>query len=416
MNKALVFLEKFTAVLTIFLLPTQLALHFWPSYSFVFGIRVDYLSPAIFLTDLLIVGLAALFLANDRKDFFVFLKKSRVYIFALILFALINTVFSGAPQVSAYKWAKVFEALFLATYIYLRKYFVGERNIFTTVFSSAVLFSLIGIWQFFLGRTTNFFYIFGERTFNLSTPGIALAQIAGGDYLRAYSTFPHPNALGGYLGMVLLFVLSSKFFGSNKIYYLGILSIGLAFLLTFSTTAFLALLILIIFTFLKISNKTAAKLIFIFLGAALLASLLLPVFSELLLKTFHFSSRLQERLDLSYISGGMIADRFLTGEGLGTFIINSVKFRGVEVYSWLLQPVHNIFLLVFTETGVVGLLGLSLLFHKIIKFAVANKLLFLTMASFFVLFTGLTDHYWLTLQQNLLFASLIFGYSLRLKK
>jgi len=38
-------------------MPTQLALHFWPSWAHVFGIRVDYLAPTLYLTDLLLIVL-----------------------------------------------------------------------------------------------------------------------------------------------------------------------------------------------------------------------------------------------------------------------------------------------------------------------------------------------------------------------
>ena len=41
--------------LLILLLPTQLGRHFWPSYSFVFGLKVDYLSPTLYLTDIFLV-------------------------------------------------------------------------------------------------------------------------------------------------------------------------------------------------------------------------------------------------------------------------------------------------------------------------------------------------------------------------
>ncbi|MEK7497805.1 MAG: hypothetical protein AAB656_02715, partial [Patescibacteria group bacterium] len=43
--------------LLVILLPTQIALHIWPDWALVQGIRVDYLAPAIYLTDIIIVAL-----------------------------------------------------------------------------------------------------------------------------------------------------------------------------------------------------------------------------------------------------------------------------------------------------------------------------------------------------------------------
>ena len=41
--------------LIIFLMPTQLGLHFWPLSSLVYGIRVDYLAPTIYFLDILLI-------------------------------------------------------------------------------------------------------------------------------------------------------------------------------------------------------------------------------------------------------------------------------------------------------------------------------------------------------------------------
>jgi hypothetical protein len=41
--------------LLIFLLPVQLGRHFWPDFSFVLGLKIDYLAPTVYLTDLLVL-------------------------------------------------------------------------------------------------------------------------------------------------------------------------------------------------------------------------------------------------------------------------------------------------------------------------------------------------------------------------
>src|ERR1035437_10261792 len=43
--------------LLVLFLPTQLGKHFWPNFSYVYGIRIDYLSPTLYFTDLLVIGL-----------------------------------------------------------------------------------------------------------------------------------------------------------------------------------------------------------------------------------------------------------------------------------------------------------------------------------------------------------------------
>ena len=48
--------------LLILLLPVQLGRHFWPDFSFVLGLKIDYLSPTFYLTDLLVLMILSLWL------------------------------------------------------------------------------------------------------------------------------------------------------------------------------------------------------------------------------------------------------------------------------------------------------------------------------------------------------------------
>jgi len=99
--------------------------------------------------------------------------------------------------------------------------------------------------------------------------------------------------------------------------------------------------------------------------------------------------------------------------GLNNFIVRLPEIKLVTGVSWWLQPVHNIFLLALTETGIPGLLFFTFLLTKAgAASAKKGKILF-GLAIIFIVVTGLVDHYWLTLQQNQLLASLILGLSLR---
>ncbi|HTK03721.1 MAG TPA: hypothetical protein VL401_03080 [Alphaproteobacteria bacterium] len=343
--------EKVLITLIIFLIPTQLAFHFWPNWAFIFGIRIDYLAPTIYLTDILIF----VFLVLNLK----IILKFKKYIFFLSLFAFVNIYFSISPFASFFKWLHIFEYIFFAICLYHKKI-----N-FNILYYSAVFFSLIGIFQFLLGHTLNgIFYFLGERTFDINIPGIALVEIWGRDFLRAYSTFPHPNALAGFLGICLILLFKDF---KNK---LGFWIIALGFILTFSLSAFLALAIALVF------RKHSSKIFWIIL----VVSLLLPFVASKLLG-FNFPENIRERLELV------------------TFLRHSTGLNTFVLYSRFLQPVHNIFLLVFSELGIVGLGLFAFYFHRFF-----NKF---PAIFIFILVTGFTDHYWLTSHQNLLLLSLI---------
>lgn len=400
-------------VLLVLLLPTQLAFHFWPSWSFIFGIRIDYFSPTIYLTDILVALLVLARLitipSQEVKSIFRFLFKQRKFILVALIFVLLNIFFSYRSPVSLYKWAKIVEMVLLISLIASYKKIDLNTWFLKPLFYSSIFTSLIGITQFVFGSTIGqpFNYL-GERTFNLSTPGIALVKIFGQDYLRAYSTFPHPNALAGFLGTVLIFLYFSKGRIGKRLYYVTGLLTLIAFFVTFSLGAFVALFVLGIASFYK-NKKEFKRNAFALFVLTIFISFFLLLASRIFFGYTFFPTEISERIDLINVAGKLIIARPLIGTGLGTFIVGLNNLR-IGVSSWLLQPVHNIFLLMAAETGIVGLLGFLALFFKSLVNTNKKYIVFVLL---FIALTGVADHYWTTLQQNLLLMSFVFGFSLR---
>lgn len=404
-------LEKIFNYLLIFLLPTQLALHFWPPFAFVFGTRVDYLAPSIYLTDVLFLALFINWAHSSYRKFFEIARKHKNYLFIFFLLAVLNIVFSSSISPSIYKWLKLLELIVFGFYVWARPEIFKSKAFFTTLFYSLIFFSVIGIGQFVFGKTLGGpLYYFGERSFDISTPGIALVTILGRNFLRAYSTFSHPNSLAGYLGAGLLILLHSYSKKGFVMKLLGIAIICLAFVLTFSLSAFIGIGVCLVFVILIRKKKFNKNNVILFPTAILLISLALPFVSKIALQgKINFSQSVNQRLEMSLTAGKFISQKFFTGEGLNTFVINGSKSGYLGYYLWLLQPVHNTVLLIFSE---VGILGLLLFFWMAVKsfgraLSLNNKIFLLVLA--FILTTGLFDHYWFTLQQNMLLFALIFG-------
>jgi O-antigen ligase len=414
-NKWLRKVEQFVVLSLLFLLPTQLAYHFWPSWAFVFGLRVDLLAPSVYLTDILIAILFLITIATDRKTLFLLLVKHKILFLLFLLFVVSNCVLSTSQPESVYKWIKLFEYSFCGYYFY-KQQILKLSQIVRAIFYSVLAFSIIGFLQFFKGGTLGgVFYYLGERTFNLSTPGIALVSLNGAEHLRAYSTFSHPNSLAGYLGASILFILLSGKLKRSVFNILGLFLIVACFFVTFSVSAYLGMFFA--FSFLLITNKRLLKqTILAYLLFAIVGSLTLPLVSPWFLKTFPLiGQNISQRLDLAYIAGQLISQNLLLGVGHGTFIVTIPLFKGIFSYSWLLQPVHNIFLLVLSETGIIGLLVFCYLIYKtVVKLLELNKV-FLLIPLVFIVFTGLFDHYTLTLQQNSILFSLFIGISFNAK-
>ena len=411
-------LEKFFNYVLIFLLPTQLALHFWPSSSFVYGIRVDYLAPSIYLTDILFLAVFIIWMGGNYKEFLKLIGKNKAYILLFLFMVLLNTAFSTSVFPSIYKWIKLIELGLFYLYVRARGDIFNSKKLFNTFFYSLVIFSVIGISQFVLGRTLGGpLYLLGERSFNISTPGIALTQILGRSFMRAYSTFSHPNSFAGYLGLGLMVLLS--IFSKNELIkkVWGILIICLAFILTFSLSAAVGV-ITCATLFLLVNKKffNAKKVIF-FPAAFLLISLALPFVSNIVLNSKpNLPENVSQRLDLSSAAGSMISTKFLLGEGLNTFVVNEPKIKYLGTYLWTLQPVHNIFLLIFSETGIAGISFFYFLLIKLTKRSLLFSGTTFYLSLFFILTSGLFDHYWFTLQQNMFLAAFVLANSFRVKR
>ena len=106
----------------------------------------------------------------------------------------------------------------------------------------------------------------------------------------------------------------------------------------------------------------------------------------------------------------------LTGVGLGNYLVRLPEFGQSLKTVRGLQPVHNIFLLIASETGLVGLvICLWLLLLTFIRLF-TNKdpgltCRWLRTSLLVIVFLGLVDHYWLTLQSSQLLLAVIFGLS-----
>lgn len=346
--------------LLLILLPSQLGKHFWPDFAYVAGVRVDYLSPTLYITDILIILLVILTP-----------KKFKLYLLPII-FVVINIVFALNPMIAILRWVKVGELVFLVYLIYKQE-ILKRSSILKILFYATVIYVLIGVLQFINnGSLGGVFYWLGERRFNINSYGITLVDFLGQLKVRSYSTFSHPNSLAGYLGvLIILLTLYGRKLLSKTNYFLILFIYLSGFVLAFSRNAVLSLLLVL---FIPKKWWVLAFVPIFFLATDL---------------------SYQERVLLISNAYQVIIHHPLLGVGLG----NSLKLAPIT----LLQPVHNIYLLVLEETGLVG-------FFVIVYIFIKNKLWSLPMI--FVLLTGFWDHYWLTLPQNLLLLAVIIGVSL----
>ncbi len=411
-------IHRFFFFLTILFLPAQLGRHFWPEWVFILGRRVDYLSPTVYLTDILIL-LTIFFwlLANKFSIFnFQFSIKRRNFQFSifvillLCLFIGLNLFFAENKPIAIYFWLKVLEFTMFGYYIVKTK---PKASDVTLGLSVAIFYSsVIAIIQFFLQHSIGGpLWFLGERTFSSQTPGIAQINVCINQcrlLLRPYATFPHPNVLGGFLAITVpLLIFNFKFLIFNQtkkiqIFKLTTIALGMiALILTFSRSAWLVGALGIGWIFIPKKLKT----LYTFCSVA---TFLVGIF---LVKDFAGTSEsviVREQLNSSTISLWNHSPLF--GIGLGNFLTELPRILPVRTI-YFLQPVHNIYLLILSETGIVGF---GIFFFLIISVVnkIRNSSIIIHNSFFMILLLGLIDHYPITLQQGQLLFTLFLAFSL----
>jgi O-antigen ligase len=430
-------------LLLLFLLPTQLGKHFWPEYSLVSGFRVDYLSPTIYTTDILICLLVLLSLFRLRHH-----SPTRVFTailpYVLVLFFLFLTILPAEScSAGGYSLLEVAELLFFGWYTSALLASPALLALSTRVIAITVLGeSVLALLQVSArGSLGGMLYWVGERTITALTPGAATTVLGGEVVLRPYATFPHPNVLAGFLLLGLTWILlrpqdfstrparsaaaaAGQMRRLSPIAFLRVGSLLLGSLGLFSTLSRIPILLwgVVLFGYgcfqlrqrlqtrrsLPLSRKPWS-LTAILLGVLALGFLLLPLLT-LMAERFAGSSLNEEsflvRWDLTQIAWQLIRAHPLLGVGLGNFLLNSAPLRAPETPLFLaVQPVHNLFLLILAETGVLGLFLWCWFLIRSFRAAFISTRIVLGL----LLLLGLFDHYFLTLQQGQLLLAFFLG-------
>lgn len=403
-------LSNFLFTLLVIFLPTQFGRHFWPSSAYLLGLRIDYLSPTIFLTDLLVGGILLSWLVeNHKRHKAARVKKRRkknflfFCLFLIFTFLTINSLLSLNKAAAFYKLIKIVEFIFLGIYIAKN---IDLSQTFKPL-TLAVIYSLvISLGQFIKQSSLGGpLWWFGERSFTINTPGIAKSIWQGRFFLRPYATFSHPNSLAGFVLIGLILTLPYIFRKSKVFGLFYFLFSGVVLTVTYSRSVFFSGLVLFtvyVFSFLK--QRQIIKMVFLFF--LLLFSI--SFFPKILFQDESFLRRTEQNL----FSLKLIGWFPIFGVGINNFLNFQAKSSQNLSMTYWLQPVHNIFLLVAAETGIIGLLVFFWLFFLSFKkvFFKKNKILFFSLIGIFIL--GFFDHYWLTLQQNQLLLTLVIGLSL----
>mgnify|MGYP001566367453 CR=1 FL=1 len=334
-----------------------------------------------------------------------------------LYFFLAAAFFSlGFSQVECIGW---FQIVHVVSAAMLFSLLIDDRTNLRQVLSLFLLGLIVPVlfgWYQVLHGSSPASTLFGMGEKDALTPGVAVVESGTSRLLRAYGTFPHPNVFGGYVafGIVALAWLSR--FVRTRGHLVGTLLasilLGATLVVTFSRSAWLGLFVAFLFLIAmmlwhkRLPPRRAIPIMILGL-ASILATL--TIFHAQVFSRFDPSQRLEvisieERASQYQTFGEVFLSSPIMGVGPSayTFILERLD-PGHPVWSY--QPIHNVFLLILAELGLIGVLALVYSIFTINPFANASLrevgTLFACTIAILLFVIGLFDHYLWTLWPGL---------------
>ncbi len=396
-------------------------------YSYILGQFSDFTTIYLYLSDILLVFLLilSLFLVKSlisRENLNLYIPKS---IFALVFWLIFEYLlrYRTNNAVSSLYFAKFLEAIVAYGTMYLIFRKTPIKSLFLIIFAIfGIIQSIISILQFWLQKPLGLFKL-GEQHLDVLVPGFAKIIANGKVYLRGYGTFPHPNVLSAFLvvsALILVYLLQNSQTRKQIVLYgTGLLITILGLFSTFSRAGLLGLIcgLAIYFGYFTLNKTiwTNAKTALLITLAGLVVSFFIFV-PFLKNRVTIIDTATQERIVYAKAGFKMLKTHPLVGMGLGESLLHMKQFSDADLKPWQIQPIHNYFLLVAAEIGVIGALiiiwviisHLASLIKKLkTNFTIYDLLLTAILVSFIVLMQF--DHYFYTLQQTQMLLWIILG-------
>lgn len=293
-------------------------------------------------------------------------KKILFSVLFFIAFSTSSILWSPNKLLSLYFLFPIFLGVFL--FLILQNKLLNFKN-FTLIFILSGLFQgILGSYQFLTQSALDNKWL-GITYHAAWQGGASVIETSAGRFLRAYGGMSHPNILGGLLTIAVLlgigaYLKTDKNEKGWRYFLLASIMINFfSLLMTFSRSSCIALFfgLILIFTYnLYIRKKNIIKYIILLLGIFfILISMLFSSFNELFTNRLKPHSRLEnksinERIFYMQQAKKIIATKPLLGTGIGNYTFTLLKENPKLKEVWLLQPVHNVYLLIFAELGAIG--------------------------------------------------------------
>lgn len=418
MNNKLKKITEYLLYIFVFLIPWQTRYIY--KYLTLGGKVFEYGKLSLYLSELfliLFIGFSIFSFKNKNVSRQKSIKSTKI-IFIFLLVVLIT--FWGAlnKQLYFYGLLKLMEVIVL--YFLIIKTKIDYLKLEIVFIISMFIHSLLGIYQFFSQS------IFANKYLGIaeqisSQGGVSVLEGSFGRILRTYGGFSHPNIFGGFLVIAILFLISIYLSQKKKtiLFCFTLIILFSALVLTFSRSAFLTLFLsLFIFLIYSILKRIEVrKTISILLILILVSSISFILFNDFIKTRIQGKERLElksssERMILKDQALEILNKNWFLGGGINNYISTVYNKVDSSLNIWEYQPVHNVYLLIFVDLGILGLIFyIYLLSYTLYKAFILNDLnkFFLGLIILSIIIINFFDHYFWTYWSGLVITFLIIG-------
>ncbi|RJR31429.1 O-antigen ligase domain-containing protein [Candidatus Parcubacteria bacterium] len=374
---------EFLFYLFIFLLPWQTRLIFRAGY--LNGVFWEYGSASLYATELILLPLFFLFFIRKIKSAAIRRPDKKkllliIFVYGLLISSAVSIFFATDRKISLYSFVKLLEGV--ALFFLIIDFEFDIHKFLVSFLAGAVLQGALAVWQFFSQSTFAFKWL-GLAEHIPAEFGSIVAYDLSGRYLRSYGGLPHPNILAGYMAVAFLMLLIPAL-ARNKgrtdiLILISYIFISSSLFFTFSRSGWIGLfLAVLLFSFYLMQKKdwrlkeSFVKIIFV--NFAIIGFLALNLHG-VIFNRISANNRIEKnsiflRQVYKEQAREIISNNWIFGVGLGNYTLAVFNEIDNTKEAWFYQPVHNIFALIFAETGIIGYLSLIALVIILIVYPV----------------------------------------------
>ena len=405
----------------------------WVFYIFLFAIPIsfrhifnyepfgfiEWQAISLYATDILLGVLLVFWLKHylEIRNWKLEIGKTDYLLLAFIIVAGISIKNASETGLAWFQWVKLVEGT--ALYFYIKNYAYKRFDLtagFTALVAGGIFQSFVGIAQYTAQHSLGLWWL-GESAFNSTMTGVAAFIANGEKVIRAYGTTPHPNVLAAYMFIAIgAFYNIAIYHKKKERWHLFHLIMLMAFFMTYSRVVIgLWGLTFLIRSFLIRfyprfhhdfwnNREMALRGMKIFIGTIVMGLVFLVWQWPNVINRLSISANDEAvQLRMLYNRESLESGVNWFGVGMGNFV-SWLMTQDLHISRDLYQPVHNIYLLIYSETGIIGallfvafLISLLRNYYRRTRFRKLYHFSFMLIVAT-LLGIGLFDHFLWTIQ------------------